>query len=164
MKADAVHERIEQKSGPGQIADVLEQGHEQEEGNEIREDDGRAAADSLEEAVGQMKEQPAAQMGFEQIPGNTDRLQEERFERAPDLKNKEKEPRKTAARIGYPSQRMHEDVVQALRPAPLSCLPDPAGFLEDFLGEMMPLGGDHFIGRQAALLCRAPPGVHPGRL
>ena len=63
-----MHEGVEEEARPGEVAEVLERRHQEQERQEIRQDDGHAAADPLDEPLGEMEEEPVAEARRQQRP------------------------------------------------------------------------------------------------
>ena len=56
-----MHESVQEKAGPGQVPEVFEQGHQEQQGQEIGQDDGHSPAHALNEPFGEIEGESVAQ-------------------------------------------------------------------------------------------------------
>ena len=151
VEADPVHESVEEEAGPGQVAEVLQEGHQEQERKEIRQDDGHSPADALEEPVGEMEERDRPRgarpdAGLERGNG----LRSSVSSGPADLEDDEEEGQEDGGQDDIAEDGMHEDVVDPLVPGRCACRARTRlRLLEELQGQVVALGGDDFIGRGA---------------
>ncbi len=146
MEPYPVHEGVHQKTGPGQIADILEKAHQKKERNKIRENYGHSPADSLNQTDQQFSQQTLSvtlvNAGAERFPG----LKQPGFQRAADAENQIEHSSKNQQQQKKSEHRMHDEIVKFLQAAHPG-MTNPAAVFKYLQRQMMALGCQHLIGR-----------------
>ena len=92
-----------------------------------------------------------------------ERLEEEPFERIPDLEDDEEEGHEDADEDDVPVERVHDDGVDPLVPGDALPPLHAAALLGDLEGQVMALRGDDLVSRHAPAGLDLPPGRAPPR-
>ncbi len=162
VEPDAVHEGVEEEARPGQVAEILERRHEEQEGQEIRQDDGHPAADPLDEPLGEMEEEPVPEARPQRVPQLVERPEQERFERIADLEDDDKKGHEDRGQDDIAEHGVHEDGVDLLVPRHPLAVQDAARLFGELHGLVMALRRDDLVRGRAAVLFDGPPGAVDG--
>ncbi len=137
MQPDPVHECIHQKSGPGKVSDIFQEGHQNQKRDKIRQDNRHSPDDTLHDSIRKKIHKATAQMKGHRLAQRCSRTQKKFLQRIPDHEDDIKESEKNDHQHDVSQKWMHDNVIDTLKPANLGPPLNAAALLHYFKGKMM---------------------------
>ncbi|OPZ60777.1 MAG: hypothetical protein BWY86_00947 [Candidatus Aminicenantes bacterium ADurb.Bin508] len=145
MKPHLVHEAVEEEGGTGQVAGIFQNGHHQEEGDHIGDDDPDGAHGPGHDTIGQ----PVEPWGDGKVPHPEGQLvqrrQGEGFQKVPDPKDQGQHQEEDHNEEKVTKEGVAEEGIHPFGKVPSLTADDSAGLLGKLHGEVVPLREEHLL-------------------